>query len=470
MGTTFNFTSLSVIIDSGTSQIKLYTEFSFDIDPALITDATLTWNGLANSGSLAQLTTLTININRTETSGYATALLDPSTYPNFYKQSTYQQHNVNLQIVPAPIGTITLNQYYIYTIATDSNNLLLNNGRQRVSVIDLGNNSKTLILPPVSQSVGMIHYFKLKNYVIGYSIMISPYLKNLSYPLTTTITQITGSTPSGVYDSKIEDSTYPILLNTENRSFSIISDGTNWTILSSYSNELGASISNPTIIPGDDTQEPYSSEVVYYKYVDKNLYLPGTANTIIKNIIIKNTTVNPADISVDLPNGSNIEGTSGTRITFSNIPMNGIFSLILTYVNGSYYILGFMRSDQAPFSSYISYIRDRNPSGSAATLGSGINTQQSGSSTTDAIVLAASPIISNAKIQYLKLLATAPTTFSLYTPSGQTNAYFLTNTADNDRQGYIITKTPTTNIAIKIASVYNSTAGIIILPLYIYSP
>jgi hypothetical protein len=34
MGTTFNFTSLSVIIDSGTSQIKVYTEFSFDIDSA----------------------------------------------------------------------------------------------------------------------------------------------------------------------------------------------------------------------------------------------------------------------------------------------------------------------------------------------------------------------------------------------------------------------------------------------------
>lgn len=470
MGTTFNFTSLSVIIDSGTSQIKVYTEFSFDIDSALITDASLSWNGLANSGSLAMLTTLTININRTGTSGYATALLDPSTYPNFYKQSTYQRHNVNLDIVPAPIGTITLDKYYIYTIATDSNNLLLNNGRQQVSVIDLGANSKTLILPPVSQSVGMIHYFKIKNYINPYSIMISPYLKNLSYPLTTTITEIAGSTPSGVYDSKIEDSTYPILLNTDNRAFSIISDGTNWSILSSYSNELAASISNPSIIPEDDTQESYSSEVVYYKYENKNLYLLGLANTIIKNIIVKNTSVNIANISIDLPNGSNIEGISGTRITFNTIPVNGIFSLILTYVNGSYYILGFMRSDQTPFSSYISYVETRNPSGSAATLGSGINTQQSGSSTTDGIVLAASPINSTVKIQYLKLLATSPTTFSLYTPPGQTDAYFLTNTADNDREGFIITKTPTTNIAVKIASVYNSSVGTIILPLYIYSP
>jgi hypothetical protein len=470
MGTTFNFTSLSVVIDSGTSQIKLFTEFSFDIDSAEITNASLTWNGLANSGSLAQLTNLTISINGSGTSGYATALLDPAFYPNFYKQSTYQRHNVNLVVVPSPTGIITLNQYYIYTIATDSNNLLLNNGRQRVSVIDLGANSKTLILPPLTQSVGMIHYFKIKNYINPYSIMISPYLKNLSYPLTTTITQIAGSTPSSVYDSTIEDSTYPILLNAENYAFSIISNGTNWNILSSYSNELAASISNPTITPGDDTQEPYSSEVVYYQYVDKNLYLFGLANTIIKNIIIKNTTVNMTDISIDLPNGSNIEGSSGTRITFSSIPENGIFSLILTYVNGTYYILGFMRSDQSPFSSYISYIQDRNPSGSAAALVAGINTQQSGSSTTDGIVLAASPINSTVKIYYLKLLDTAPATFSLYTPSGQTDAYFLTNTGDNDREGFIITKTPTTNIAVKIASVYNSSVGTIILPLYIYSP
>lgn len=470
MGTTFNFTSLSVVIDSGTSQIKVFTEFSFDIDSAKITDLTLTWNGLANSGSLAQLTTLTISINGSGTSGYATALLDPSIYPNFYEQSTYQRHNVKLEVDPIPTGTITLDKYYIYTIATDSNNLLLNNGRQRVSVIDLGTNSKTLILPPLSQSVGMIHYFKIKNYINPYSIMISPYLKNLSYPLTTTITEIAGSTPSSVYDSMIEDSTYPILLNAENYAFSIISNGTNWNILSSYSNELAASISNPTITPEDDTQEPYSSEVVYYQYVDENLYLFGLANTIIKNIIVKNTSVNIANISIDLPNGSNIEGISGTRITFNTIPVNGIFSLILTYVNGSYYILGFMRSDEAPFSSYISYVESRTPSGSAATLGSGINTQQSGSTTIDGIVLAASPINSTVKIHYLKLLATAPDTFSLYTPPGQTDAYFLTNTANNDREGFIITKTPTTNIAVKIASVYNSSVGTIILPLYIYSP
>ena len=119
MGTTFNFTSLSVVIDSGTSQIKVFTEFSFDIDSAEITDLTLTWNGLANSGSLAQLTTLTISINGSGTSGYATALLDPSIYPNFYEQSTYQRHNVKLEVDPIPTGTITLDKYYIYTIATD---------------------------------------------------------------------------------------------------------------------------------------------------------------------------------------------------------------------------------------------------------------------------------------------------------------------------------------------------------------
>ena len=129
-----------------------------------------------------------------------------------------------------------------------------------------------------------------------------------------------------------------------------------------------------------------------------------------------------------------------------------------------------MRSDEAPFSSYISYVESRTPSGSAATLVTGINTQQSGSTTIDGIVLAASPINSTVKIHYLKLLATAPDTFSLYTPPGQTDAYFLTNTANNDREGFIITKTPTTNIAVKIASVYNSSVGTIILPLYIYSP
>lgn len=259
---------------------------------------------------------------------------------DLFTQASTQTHSIRYEtenIGPFDSSIVTT----VFTL-NDSTNILITNS---ITIITI-NSNKTAMLPPVGTSKGTLHHFKILTATDPNTLKIFP-LVVVSPPIPPLETNL--YTTSLTYDSVIEGVAGPITFNytTTRNTLTLISDGSNWSILNRYTDTL--TIGGLTGSPTDTLSETTQTKSFQYTYVNSEgdyytkILLNSTAFSYLKYIFITNADSSSLVFTIYLPIAKAFETLPATESRYNyftfTIPAGKIAGIILTYVNNTYYII-----------------------------------------------------------------------------------------------------------------------------------
>lgn len=372
----------------------------------------------------------------------------------YFTQGYTQVYQLTYNFIPSDFFS------YNWTQTIDNNNANLATSGNAFIAVDISLRNKSILLPPVASKPGYIYRIKITNYASPYLLRISPYFTGFD--------NITGLRYGGAnYDSSIDGVSSTIRLEGQNYSIALVSDGTNWSIITLYISSLltpdVASVSGSSSTESTPTQILFhSTESIY------NIIIAAMNYSFIKNICILNKEASATNFYIYFPlrkSVDNITAGLGQRLRITlNIPADSLGTITLTYANNQYYILGY----------YIFGTGDNitnNTSSSIGTLLTNvINFSNTQVSSTVSLEMSAAVLNANYSIINIIKLNNDTSYVNIITinkPRDQTSSYFAIANATNIKQ-LSISLTSNRYSCIWLAKYYNSTYETIILPVHYY--
>jgi hypothetical protein len=376
----------------------------------------------------------------------------------FFTQGYTQVYQLTYTFESTPYTSGTITYYWRQSI--NATNLNLATSGNGFTAVDISTGNRSILLPSVTSKPGYIYRIKIIGYASPYLLRISPYLTGFN----NTTDLVFGIAP---YDSSIDGVLSTIRLEGANFSIALVSDGTNWSILSLYI----SSILSPEVgtVSGTASTESIPKQILYHSTASiYNIIIAPMTYSFIKYISILNSETSTTSFYIYFPVGKKIDtvtpGESETlRITL-NIPASSSASVILTYANNQYYILGYYIFGTGD------NITNNTSSSNGTILTNGINFSNTQVSSTVSLEMSAAVLNANYSIiNIIKLNNDTSTvnTITINKPRIQNNSYFTIANATNIKQ-LSISLTSNRYTCIWLAKYYNSTYGTIILPVHYY--
>ena len=276
-------------------------------------------------------------------SGLGTGFADFSrknvvTAPLFTQAST-QTNSIRYQeevIGPYDSSIVTT----VFTINDLVNNILVTSPITIVTISD----DKTIMLPRVASSKGTLYHFKILTRTNPYTLKIFPCLV-VSPPIPPLETNLYTTTLT--FDSVIEGVAGPVTMSSTRNTLTLISDGTNWSILNRYTDTL--TIGSLTDALTDTLSETTETKSFQYTYVNSEgdyyskILLASSTSSYLKYIFITNADSSSLEFTIYLPIAKAFETSPGISSRYNyftfTIPAGKVAGFILTYVNNTYYII-----------------------------------------------------------------------------------------------------------------------------------
>jgi hypothetical protein len=376
----------------------------------------------------------------------------------FFTQGYTQVYQLSYNFIPS--GTITYN----WTQAIDSNNINLATTGNGFTAIDISVRNKSILLPPVSSKPGYIYRFKITNYASPNLLRISPYFTGFD--------GITGLKSSGAnYDSSIDGASSTIRLEGQNYSIALVSDGTNWSILSLYV----SSLLTPAVasVSGTSATETTPKQLLYHRSSSVfNVIIAPMGYSFIKYVCILNQDTTSGTFNIFFPVDKKVDNItpsdSGTIKVSLSIPASSLGTIILTYANNQYYILGYYIFGTGD------NITNNTTSSGATNINKSINFSNTLTSSTVSYEIPAAELSSNYSIiNILKINndTSSVTTILINKPRNKASSYFAITNATTTKQLSIALTPGASNYrytCIWLAKYYDSTYDTIILPVHYY--
>ena len=213
-----------------------------------------------------------------------------------------------------------------------------------VTVADISSKNKSVILPPVTTRTPVMH-FKVTSVTVPYIFQIIPYF---TLP---TIYTLYDTFPT--FDSMIDViSQQQLYLDGLNRAISLVSDGTNWTVVNNYSDTLTVTTTvGEFTLPPPFLSESSEKVAVQYEYTGSdnpqenlnNMILYAMTSSYLKYIFLKNSSGSSLNFTLYFPRGAAVDHNNGSDLEYNTvtltIPTTRAAGLIITFLNGRYYII-----------------------------------------------------------------------------------------------------------------------------------
>ena len=374
----------------------------------------------------------------------------------YFTQGYTQKYQLIYNFIPSDFF------YYYWRNAIDSNNINLATTGNAFTAVDISSQNKSIILPPVNSKSGYIYRIKITNYASPNLLRISPYFSTFNG--TTILTA--GSAP---YDSSIDGASSTIRLEGSNYSITLVSDGTNWSILSLYvSSLLSPSVAT---VSGTSSTEITPTQVLHHRSSSVfNVIIAPMVYTFIKYICILNQDSTSGTFNIFFPVGKKVDnitpsGSETIKVSLA-IPASSLGTIIITYANNQYYILGYYRFGTGD------NITNNTSSSAGTLLTKGISFSNSIPESGRVInyEIRSAELSSNYSI--INIVKLNNDTSSVYTvtinkPRSQESSYFaITNTTTTTQLSIDLVNYRYS--CIWLAKYYDSTYGTIILPVHYY--
>lgn len=376
----------------------------------------------------------------------------------FFTQGYTQVYQLSYNIIPSDFFT------YYWSNAINSTSINLATSGNGFTAVDISSGVKSILLPPVSSKPGYIYRIKIIGYASPNVLRISPYLTG--FDGTTRI--VAGTAP---YDSSIDGALSTIRLGGSNYSIALVSDGTNWSIISLYVSSLLTPL--VATVSGSSTTETTPTQVLYYKSSSVfNVILAPMVYSFIKYVSILNQDTTLGTFNIFFPAGKKVDtvtpGVSETIKVSLSIPASSLGTIILTYANNQYYILGYYIFGTGD------NIGNNTTSAGAASLTKGISFSNTQVTSTVSYEISAAVLTANYSIISIVKLnnnTSYVSTVRINKPRSQGSSYFAITNATTTKQLAISVLSGASNYrysCIWLAKYYDSTYGTIILPVHYY--
>jgi hypothetical protein len=376
----------------------------------------------------------------------------------FFTQGYTQIYQLTYNFIPSE--TITYN----WTHAIDGNNINLATSGSAFTAVDISSQSKSILLPPVASKPGYIYRFKITNYASPNLLRISPYFTGFDN---------TTGLKSGAanYDSSIDGASSTIRLEGQNYSIALVSDGTNWSIITLYVSSLLTP--SRSSISGSSTTETNPTQILYYRSSSvANLILAPMDYSFIKYVSILNQGSSSGTFNIFFPAGKKVDNVTASVVQTIKVPLtipgNSLGTIILTYANSQYYILGY----------YIFGTGDNITNNTTSSNGNRLTKGMIFSNTeiTSTVTLEVPSTIATTNYSVISILkmnnnTSYVATVKINKPRDQSNSYFaITNTTTTKQLSIALTPGASNYryTCIWLAKYYDSTYGTIILPVHYY--
>lgn len=439
--------TLSVTLFEGTVTITFqYTNSDYDFSDGI----TCTINGIS--------TTLS---SSSGTGGFGTASMSIlGDNAKFFTQGYTQIYQLSYVFTTTfTSDTITYN----WTQAIDGNNINLETTGNAFTAVNISSQNKSILLPRVTSKPGYIYRFK----IIGYA---SPNLLRIS-PFFTEFDGTTGLKNGGAnYDSSIDGASSTIRLEGENYSIALVSDGTNWSIISLYVSSLLTP--SRSTVSGSSVTETNPTQVLYHASSSvANVIIAPMVYSFIKYISILNQASSSGTFNIFFPAGKRVDTTTASGSQTIKVPLtipaNSLASITITYANNQYYILGYYIFGTGD------NITNNTSSGNGSRLTKGINFSNIEVTSTVSLEVPAAELTANYSVITIVKLnnnTSYVTTVTINKPRNQSSSYFAITNATTIKQLSISVVSPTGNryCCIWLAKYYDSTYGTIIVPVHYY--
>lgn len=349
---------------------------------------------------------------------------------------------------------------YYWKNAINSSNINLATSGNAFTAVDITSGVKSILLPPVASKPGYIYRFKIIGYASPYLLRISPYFSGFD--------NTTNLVFGGIsYDSRIDGALSTIRLEGANYSIALVSDGINWSIITLYV----SSILTPAVATVSTTSvtETTPKQVLFHGTPGvRTINIAPMRYSFIKYISIVNYEIFTDDFYIFFPAGKKVDdvtpGGSQTLAITLTIPVASSASIILTYANNQYYILGY----------YIFGTGDNITNNSSSTIGDllSYNLTFSNNLSNATLNYELQPTIATTNYSIINIVKLNNDTSTVNTvtfnrPNSQSSSYFAITTGTNIQQLSISLSTKRYT-CIWFAKYYNSSYGTIIIPVYYY--
>jgi hypothetical protein len=333
---TMTLTFSSIVLDTNPSYVLASFAYTYSAFTPITDNLLYKLNGTDITSSDV---TWTLN-NSTKFGSARFSIGTGQTAPLFIQLATISHVLEYLVTVGDPVGPFYSNILStVYTIA-NANNIAIT---KSVTVATISA-AKTIILPPVTKVAGTLYHFKILTASSPYTLQIYPFLTS---PFTPTLRTYLYTTYGPAYDSSIETGTSYIFDSTTTLyTLTLVSDGANWWILNKYTNTLTRDVL--TGIPTQYVAETNETKSFQYTYVNSGssytkILLHSMSYLYLKYIFIINSDLSTKTFTIYFPDGTALETMGGSLgsynfITF-NLDSEKIAGFVLTYINGTYYII-----------------------------------------------------------------------------------------------------------------------------------
>jgi hypothetical protein len=281
------------------------------------------------------------NINSTFTITFTVTVTD-SGFSTYYKQLMRYAFYITTTGLSTNVETSTLINYLF--IPNSSSNIQMNgNTIKSITTVDLSSGNKSVILPPVSTAVPIIH-FKI-------TAVNSPYIFQIIPHFTLPANYIlydSSTTPFPTFDSTIDGTSSQLYFDTVNHTVSLMSDRTNWTVLNKYSDTVPIVQYNDANLPSPMLTEQYEINAIKYTYESlgsyNNILLHPMTSSYLKYVFLKNNYSNSVTFTLYFPSGAGVDNSTLSYAGYYNsiiftLPSTKVAGLIITYINSRYYII-----------------------------------------------------------------------------------------------------------------------------------
>ena len=376
----------------------------------------------------------------------------------FFTQGYTQQYQLSYNFIPSDYFT------YNWTQAINSTNINLATSGNGFTAVDISTGNRSILLPPVASKPGYIYRIKIIGYASPNLLRISPYFTGFD--------NITGLKNGGAnYDSSIDGASSTIRLEGSNYSIALVSDGTNWSILSLYI----SSLLTPSVATASETSstETTPTQILYYKSSSVfDLIIAPMVYSFIKYVCILNQDTSSRTFNIFFPVGKKVDnitpsGSETIKVSLT-IPASSLGTITLTYANNQYYILGYYIFGTGD------NITNNTTSAGATNLSKVINFSNTLTSSTVSYEIPAAELNANYSIINIVKLnnnTSSVSTVRINKPRNKASSYFAITNATTTKQLSISLTPGASNYrytCIWLAKYYDSTYDTIILPVHYY--
>jgi len=279
------------------------------------------------SGSGTFRITFTINITDSE-------------FISYYMQLIRYVFYIETLVVPTVATTSEITKY-LFIPDSPSNIQMAGNKLKMVTVADISSAHKSVILPPITTKTPVMH-FKITVVHSPYIFQIIPYFTlPTGYVLYDTIP---------TFDSTIDGtSQQQLYLDGLNRAISLVSDGTNWTVVNNYSDTLTVTSIIDSTLPSPILSESSEKVAVQYSFTGSGqgiydkMILRAMTSSYLKYIFLKNSSGSSLSFMLYFPVQAGVDNIDTLGLGYNTITLTiadtRVAGLIITFLNGKYYII-----------------------------------------------------------------------------------------------------------------------------------